>query len=78
MLTYEFQQTGGWVTGYYYINNDEKYKAQFQGATVSGNTMRFQIANSPQLAGQFVMAEDGKSFTGNIGKSPVTAILVKR
>jgi hypothetical protein len=63
------------VTGYALMDNAEKQKLHFEGV-VSGNTLSFRL--SPGLrdfdSGKFVMAQDGKSFTGNIGKTPVTAI----
>jgi hypothetical protein len=74
-LTYKFEQTGNKVTGYILLDNDEKKKLDFEGV-VSGNTLRFQVtpAIKDSGSGEFVMAQDGKSFTGNIGKMPVTAI----
>ena len=68
-LTYKFEQTGNKVTGYALMDNDEKRKLRFEGV-VSGNTLNFRV--SPAVkdsdSGKFVMAQDGKSFTGNVGK----------
>ncbi|HEX6189731.1 MAG TPA: hypothetical protein VFZ40_16770 [Pyrinomonadaceae bacterium] len=74
-LTYKFEQIGNKVTGYAFRDNDEKLKIRFEGV-VSGNKLSFRVspAFTESNSGEFVMAQDGKSFTGNIGKTPVTAI----
>jgi hypothetical protein len=74
-FTYKFEQTGNKVTGYALLDNDEKRKIRFEGV-VSGNTLNFRASPAVKEydSGKFVMAQDGKSFTGNIGKTPVTAI----
>jgi hypothetical protein len=73
-LTFKFEQTGNKVTGYYIVNNFEPYKHYLEGV-VSGNTLRFR----PAGRGEFVMAQDGKSFTGNLGKEePVNAKFLGR
>ena len=78
-MTYQFKQTGNQVTGYYYVS-PYPTRTDLKDATVSGNTLRFTVPlkGHPDESGQFVMAEDGKSFTGTIGKGGVGAILVSR
>jgi len=74
-VTYKFEQTGNKVTGYALLNNEEKLKLRFEGVVI-GNTLNFRLspAAKDSDSGKFVMAQDGKSFTGKIGKTPVTAI----
>jgi hypothetical protein len=69
MLTFKFEQTGSKLTGYALLENNEKQKLLFEGE-VSGNTLNFRLtsATNDSKSGKFVMAQDGKSFTGNVGK----------
>jgi hypothetical protein len=69
MLTFKFEQTDSQVTGYAFLENNEKQKLLFEGE-VSGNTLNFRLtpATNDFKSGKFVMAQDGKSFTGNVGK----------
>ena len=77
-LTYKFEQTGNKVTGYASLDNEEKQKLHFEGV-VSGNTLRFRVTPAVRDSdGEFVMAQDGKSFKGTVGKTPVTATFLGR
>jgi hypothetical protein len=69
MLTFKFEQTDSQVTGYAFLESNEKQKLFFEGE-VSGNTLSFRLTRptNDSESGKFVMAQDGKSFTGNVGK----------
>jgi hypothetical protein len=78
--TYKFQQSGTFVTGYFFLGTDETLKLDIVG-NVQGNTLNmfthrgdFKVIDS----GKLVMAQDGNSFSGKIGNSSVTANFFRR
>ncbi|MEP6787355.1 MAG: hypothetical protein ABJB40_02910 [Acidobacteriota bacterium] len=81
-MTFKFEQAGSKVKGYAFLENNDKQKIAFDGE-VSGNTLRFRVSSllarpeEPTTTGEFVMAQDGRSFTGNVGKgTPVIATVL--
>jgi hypothetical protein len=72
---FKIQQSGTQVTGYAYDTRKEAEKYYFKDATVSGNTLTYDIEGTPGLFGQLVMADDGKSFKGNMGPNKLVATL---
>ncbi len=75
-VLFKFQQAGSQVTGYGYDTRKAEDKFYFKDATVSGNTLTFQIEAAPGPVEQFVLAEDGKSFKGKLRTNDVSATFV--
>lgn len=80
-ITYKLEQTGSKVTGYAFFENNDQQKINFEGE-VSGNRLSFRastefMTTKEPTSGEFVMAQDGKSFTGNVVKGmPVIATVL--
>ena len=80
-ITFNFEQAGSTVKGSAFFENNDKQKLTFDGE-VSGSTLRFRMTGpftreDEPLTGEFVMAPDGRSFTGKVGKStPVIATVL--
>lgn len=73
-LIFRFEQAASKVKGSAFFEGNEKQKLVFDGE-VSGDTMKFrvtaQVMRTDQVpTGEFVMAQDGRSFTGSVGNSP--------
>ncbi|MEQ1923207.1 MAG: hypothetical protein ABL952_11935 [Pyrinomonadaceae bacterium] len=73
-LIFKFEQAASKVKGSAFFEGNEKQKLTFDGE-VSGDTMKFrvsaQIMRTDEVPnGEFVMAQDGRSFTGTVGKNP--------
>ncbi|MBV9215979.1 MAG: hypothetical protein JO053_07360 [Acidobacteria bacterium] len=80
-MTFKLQQAGSKVTGFAFFGNNDKQKADFDGE-VSGSTLKFRLSssfrrNEDSPTGEFVMAQDGRSFTGKVsGGTPVIATVL--
>ncbi|MFT3744329.1 MAG: hypothetical protein QM785_08535 [Pyrinomonadaceae bacterium] len=70
-LIFKFEQAASKVKGSAFFENFEKQKLSFDGE-VSGDTMKFRVSAQNMIAdqvptGEFVLAQDGRSFTGSVG-----------
>lgn len=71
-LIFSFEQAASKVKGSAFFEGNEKQKLVFDGE-VSGDTMKFRVSAQIMMTdqvptGEFVMAQDGRSFTGSVGK----------